>query len=59
MKDHQKTAMLYVMQGSNVTGDFVVASRSLLGDDITKLWHMPLIGLNLISIYNMFWMYFF
>ena len=42
MKGHQKTAMLYVLQGSTVTGDAVVASRSLLEDDITKLWHMRL-----------------
>ena len=37
MKAHQKTAMLYVMQGSIVIGDVVVASRSLLEDDIMKL----------------------
>ena len=30
------------MQGSIVTGDVVVASRSLSNDYITKLWHMPL-----------------
>ena len=40
MKDHQKTAMLYVLQGSTVTGDAAVASRSLSEDDIMKLWHM-------------------
>ena len=34
--------MLYVMQGSIVTGDVVVASRSLSKDDIMKLWHMRL-----------------
>ena len=37
----QKTAMLYVLQGSTVIGD-VVASRSLSKDDIMKLWHMRL-----------------
>ena len=42
MKGHQKITMLYVLQGSTVTGDVVVASRSLLEDDITKLWHMCL-----------------
>ena len=42
MKGHQKTAMLYFMQGSTVTGDDVIASRSLLEDDITKLCHMRL-----------------
>ena len=42
MKGHQKTAMLYVLQGSNVTGDVAIASRSLSEDDITKLWHMRL-----------------
>ena len=42
MKGHQKTTMLYVLQGSTVIGDVVVASRSLSGDDITKLWHICL-----------------
>ena len=37
MKGHQKTTMLYVLQGSIVTRDIVVASRSLSEDDITKL----------------------
>ena len=36
MKDHQKIAMLYVMQGSTIIGDVVVASCSLSEDDITK-----------------------
>ena len=34
--------MLYVLQGAIVTRDVVVASRSLLEDDIMKLWHMRL-----------------
>ena len=42
MKGHQKTTMLYVLQGSTVTGDAIVASCSLSEDDITKLWHMRL-----------------
>ena len=42
MSGHQKTVMLYVLQGSTITGDDVVASCSLLEDDITKLWHMHL-----------------
>ena len=42
MKGYQKTAMLYVMQGSTVRRDVVVVSRSLSEDDITKLWHMCL-----------------
>ena len=37
MKGHYKTAMLYVMQGSIVTRDAVVVSRSLSEDDIKKL----------------------
>ena len=37
MKGHQKTAMLYVMQGSTVTRDVSIASRSFLEDDIMKL----------------------
>ena len=42
IKGHQKAAMLYVMQGSTIIGDVVVASRSLSKDDIMKLWHMRL-----------------
>ena len=42
MKGHQKIVMLYVMQGSTVTIDVVVASRSLSDDDIMKLMHMCL-----------------
>ena len=42
MKGHQNTAMLYVMQGSTIIGDVVVASRSLSEDDIMKLCHMHL-----------------
>ena len=37
MRGHQKIAMLYVLQGSTVTEDVVVASHSLLENDITKL----------------------
>ena len=42
MKVHQKTTMLYVLQGFTITGDVVVASPLLSEDDITKLWHMRL-----------------
>ncbi|KAG8485735.1 hypothetical protein CXB51_019086 [Gossypium anomalum] len=42
MKGQRKTAKLYVLQGSTVTGDATVASSSLSDDDITKLWHMRL-----------------
>ena len=42
MKGHQKTTMLYVLQGATVTGDVVVASCSLSEDDITKLRNMRL-----------------
>ncbi|KAG8489513.1 hypothetical protein CXB51_017534 [Gossypium anomalum] len=42
MKGQRKTAKLYVLQGSTVTGDAAVASSSLSDDDITKLWHMCL-----------------
>ncbi|KAG8480232.1 hypothetical protein CXB51_024818 [Gossypium anomalum] len=38
----QKIAKLYVLLGSTVTGDAVIASSSLSDDDITKLWHMCL-----------------
>ena len=37
MKGHQKTAMLYVLQGSTITEDDVIASHLLSEDDITKL----------------------
>ncbi|KAG8486119.1 hypothetical protein CXB51_019467 [Gossypium anomalum] len=42
MKGQRKTAKLYVLQGSTVTGDVAVASSSLSDDDITKIWHMRL-----------------
>ncbi|KAG8480196.1 hypothetical protein CXB51_024912 [Gossypium anomalum] len=42
MKGQRKTAKLYVLQVSTVTGDAAVASSSLSDDDITKLWHMRL-----------------
>ncbi|KAG8483701.1 hypothetical protein CXB51_023428 [Gossypium anomalum] len=42
MKGQRKTAKLYVLQGSTVTGDAAVASSFLSDDDITKLWHMRL-----------------
>ncbi|KAG8496506.1 hypothetical protein CXB51_009106 [Gossypium anomalum] len=42
MKGQRKTAKLYVLRGSTVTGDAAVASSSLSDDDITKLWHMRL-----------------
>ncbi|KAG8498115.1 hypothetical protein CXB51_006865 [Gossypium anomalum] len=42
MKGQKKTAKLYVLQGSTITGDAAVASSPLLDDDITKLWHMRL-----------------
>ncbi|KAG8487924.1 hypothetical protein CXB51_018372 [Gossypium anomalum] len=40
MKGQRKTAKLYVLQGSTVTGDAAVTSSSLSDDDITKLWHI-------------------
>ncbi|KAG8490426.1 hypothetical protein CXB51_013710 [Gossypium anomalum] len=42
MKGQRKTAKLYVLKGSTVTGDVAVVSSSLSDDDITKLWHMRL-----------------
>ncbi|KAG8478631.1 hypothetical protein CXB51_028491 [Gossypium anomalum] len=42
MKGQRKTAKLYILQGSTVTGDATVASSFLSNDDITKLWHMRL-----------------
>ena len=46
MKGHQKTTMLYVLQGSTITRYVVVASRSLSKEDIKKLWHMHLGHIN-------------
>ena len=37
MKGHQKPTTLYVLQGSTIIGDVVVASHLLSTDDITKL----------------------
>ncbi|KAG8503402.1 hypothetical protein CXB51_001378 [Gossypium anomalum] len=42
MKGQRKTAKLYVLQGSTITGDAAIASSSLSDDDITKLWHIRL-----------------
>ncbi|KAG8496510.1 hypothetical protein CXB51_008987 [Gossypium anomalum] len=42
MKGQRKTAKLYVLQGSTVTGDAAIISSFLSDDDITKLWHMRL-----------------
>ena len=42
MKGQQRSARLYVLQGSTVTGDAAVATRSLSEDDVIKLWHMRL-----------------
>ena len=37
MKGHKRFAKLYVLQGSTITGDVVVASHSLSNGDITRL----------------------
>ncbi|KAK5795348.1 hypothetical protein PVK06_036610 [Gossypium arboreum] len=42
MKEQRKTAKLYILQGSTVTGDAAVSSSSMSDDDIRKLWHMGL-----------------
>ncbi|KAG8477766.1 hypothetical protein CXB51_027752 [Gossypium anomalum] len=44
MKGQRKTAKLYVLQGSTITGNTAIASSSLSDDDITKFWHMRLIN---------------
>ncbi|KAG8496761.1 hypothetical protein CXB51_007827 [Gossypium anomalum] len=41
MKGQRKTAKLYVLQGSTITGDAAIAFL-LVRYDITKLWHMHL-----------------
>ena len=42
MKGLKKTASLYVLQGSTITGDVAVASSSMSDSDATSLWHMRL-----------------
>ncbi|KAG8480749.1 hypothetical protein CXB51_025125 [Gossypium anomalum] len=42
LSDGKEKLPSYVLQGSTVTGDAVVASSSLSDDDITKYWHMRL-----------------
>ena len=42
MKGQKKSAGLYVLQGSAVSGDAAVVTPSLSDDDITRLWHMRL-----------------
>ena len=42
MKKHKSTANLYILQGTRVTGEVVVASKSMTEGDVTKLWHMHL-----------------
>ena len=42
MKRQKRSANLYVLQGSTVTGDVAVTASSLLDDDVIMLWHMRL-----------------
>ena len=42
MKRQKRSANLYVLQGSTVTGDATVTTPSLSDDDVTILWHMCL-----------------
>ncbi|KAG8498240.1 hypothetical protein CXB51_007432 [Gossypium anomalum] len=42
MKGQRKITKLYVLQGSTVTSNVVVASSSLSDNNITKLWYMRL-----------------
>ena len=42
MKGHKRTANLYILQGTTVTGDGVVSSKSMTYGDVTMLWHMRL-----------------
>ena len=42
MKWQKRSTKLYVLQGSIVISDVVVATSSLLDGDVTRLWHMRL-----------------
>ena len=42
MKGQKRTANLYVLQGTIVIGDVVVASKSMTNCDVTRLWHLRL-----------------
>ena len=42
MKGQKRTANLYILQGTTITGDADVASKSMIDGNITKLWHMCL-----------------
>ena len=42
MKGQKRTANLYVLQGTTIIGDVVVASKSMTDCDVTRLWHMRL-----------------
>ncbi|KAI3718292.1 hypothetical protein L6452_19156 [Arctium lappa] len=42
MKAQRKSPNLYILQGQTVTGDVAVASKSMCGGDLSKLWHLRL-----------------
>ena len=42
MKGQKRTANLYILYGTTITGDAVVASKSMTDGDVTRLWHMRL-----------------
>ena len=42
MKVQKRTVNLYVLQGTIVTCDAIVASKSMIDGDVTRMWHMCL-----------------
>ena len=46
MKGHKRTANEYILQGTTVTSDVTIVSKSMTDGDITKLWHMHLGCMN-------------
>ena len=60
LKGHRRYANLYVMEGSTVLGDAIVASSTPSDADITKIWHMRLghmsqQGMNELSRRGLLW----
>ena len=42
MKGQKRIANLYILQGTTLTSNVVVASNSMIDSDVTILWHMRL-----------------
>ena len=42
IEEQKRIENLYILQGTTVTSDAIVASKSMKNGDVTKLWHMCL-----------------